>query len=171
MTSQPKRVYIGLPKHLADLILWVGRKYRTNPLSHKPGGGDVVVEYHDGRARGYDWIKDPSAYIEKSFARIVDCEVIYFMSLETAFQLEIAKRKIARVFARSYKSNDAYSTASYTEIWNSVTSNEMPWESLKRLECSIQEKDGFFDDYDYRSEVEDELTGIPDPRITDWETS
>ena len=66
------RVYIGLPRHLDDIVLWVDRQYRTNFLSHIPGGYDVVVEYHDGRALGYDWIKYPWAYIRTFFGGIIE---------------------------------------------------------------------------------------------------
>ncbi len=69
---EPERVYIGLPLRLAHVVLWVDRTYRTNPLSHIPGGYDVVVEYHDGRALGYDWIKMPWAYIRTFFGGIIE---------------------------------------------------------------------------------------------------
>jgi hypothetical protein len=57
-----KRVSLGLPKSLVNDVLWVAREYRTNPLSHEPGGSDVVVEYHNDEVLGYDWIKFPSKY-------------------------------------------------------------------------------------------------------------
>ena len=48
----------------------VGDKYRTNPLSHKPGGSTVKVFYEGGKSRIYDKIKNVEAYtkfMEKKF--------------------------------------------------------------------------------------------------------
>jgi hypothetical protein len=180
----PEHVYIGLPEHLVSLVLWVAREYRTNPLSHIPGGSDVVVEYHDGRAFGYDWIKKPSVYISTFFSGIVEYASNAFKRLDEQSQIEITKRKISRIFARKYKNESEHSTASFTEIWNSITSNEMPWKSLERFERIQSSQYDFDEDYDfmpppqskfeyYGYELENEdlmdkaerLFGIPDPRL------
>jgi hypothetical protein len=42
-------------------------EYRTNPLSLKPGGYTVMVEYRDGTILCYDKIKNPNAYIERVY--------------------------------------------------------------------------------------------------------
>ncbi|MBE9013814.1 hypothetical protein IQ250_26865 [Pseudanabaenaceae cyanobacterium LEGE 13415] len=90
-------------------------------------------------------------------------------------QLDFVKRELVRVFARSYEDEDDYATVAFTEVWNSATSDELPWESLKKLESSSQEEDDYYDyredDYADRYEVEDLLAGIDDHRITDWESS
>ena len=49
-----KRVYIGLPEHLKHIVKWSQRRHRKNPLSFVPGGIDIVVEYQDHSAWGYD---------------------------------------------------------------------------------------------------------------------
>jgi cold shock CspA family protein len=67
-----KYVYLGLPEHLTHIVLWVDPKYRKNRLSFIPGGSDVVVEYHNGQALGYNRIKMPSRYIRTFFDGIVD---------------------------------------------------------------------------------------------------
>lgn len=41
----------------------VDDKYRTNPMSLRPGGGVVQVYYEDGSSRIYDKIKYPRRYI------------------------------------------------------------------------------------------------------------
>jgi cold shock CspA family protein len=125
-----KEVYVGLPAHLADIVFWVAMKFQTNPLSHIPGGSDVVVEYHDGKVWGYNRIKKPSAYIKTFFPESVDYTDTHFNQLSESNQLRIAKQKIARVFARKY-SESSYLTATFGEVWNSKTSNEMPWKSLE----------------------------------------
>lgn len=127
-----KNIYIGLPEHLAPLVLWVGREYRTNRLSHIPGGSDVVVEYHDERVFGYDWIKSPPNYIRAIIAELVDYSPRAFKKLDEESQIEITKRKISRVFTRKYEDENERSTVPFTEIWNSETSDEMPWQSLER---------------------------------------
>lgn len=45
--------------------LYVADKYRTNPLSFKPGGSTVKVEYYSGDSFAYSKIKFPPAYIAK----------------------------------------------------------------------------------------------------------
>ena len=182
---EPKHVYIGLPEHLVEDVLWVAREYRTNPLSHIPGGNDIVVEYHDGRVFGYDWIKNPSAYISTFFAGIVEYASNVFKRLDEQSQIEITKRKIAKVFARKYKDESEYSTVSFTEVWNSKSSNEMPANALKRFERQQQEQYDIEDEYDfYRplsafeyygyepcyedlTEKAERLWGIPDPRLVE----
>ncbi len=118
-----KRVYIGLPEHLAHLVLWVNRVSRTHPWSHIPGGSDVVVEYRDGHARGYDWIKKPSVYIRSFFAG-----------------------EILRVYVRRYNNEHEYFNAPFEEVWNSETSNEMPWESLEKFERRKQNQYVLYED-------------------------
>lgn len=39
-------------------------KYRTNPLSHRPGGYEVMVAYQDGKIFVYDKVKIPGSYVE-----------------------------------------------------------------------------------------------------------
>ena len=189
---EPKHVYVGLPKHLIEAVLWVARKYRTNPLSHIPGGSDVVVEYHDGRVFGYDWIKMPSAYIRKFFHGIIEYASDDFENLDEKSQLRITKNKISRFFARKYKDENDYDNAAFVEVWNSETSNEMPWDALRRFESKKQERNSFnkydfidndsadyfvpqsaFEYYGYEPSYEDptekaeRLWGIPDPRLVE----
>lgn len=39
-------------------------KYRTNPLSHEPGGHEVSVVYSNGDSFEYDKVKKPGAYVK-----------------------------------------------------------------------------------------------------------
>ncbi|MCZ8360706.1 MAG: hypothetical protein O9350_23470 [Microcystis sp. LE19-388.1G] len=48
----------GLPPDLQRIVRPCPRRSRTNPLSHQPGGSDVVVAYSLGDAILYDWIKN-----------------------------------------------------------------------------------------------------------------
>ena len=43
----------------------VKKKYRTNPLSHTPGGVTVTVKLKDGTSLQYDNVKYPNGYINK----------------------------------------------------------------------------------------------------------
>lgn len=183
---EPERVYIGLPLRLAHVVLWVDRQYRTNRLSHIPGGSDVVVEYHDGSALGYDWIKMPDAYIRTFFAGIIEYGSDEFNRLDEKNQIEITKNKIASFYARKYNNEEEYSTAVFVEVWNSETSKEMPWNALKRFATKPQKQYYFdfdqvsefnptsiLDYYGYEPEYEDpidkaeRLFGIPDPRLVE----
>ncbi|MDB9314238.1 hypothetical protein PN462_14085 [Spirulina sp. CS-785/01] len=105
-------VYIGLPEHLINNVLWVSRNSRTHIWSHIPGGSDVVVEYYNGRAYGYDWIKRPSAYIATFFSG-----------------------EISTVYARIYNDDREYSTATFEEVWNAEKdSEEKLWNTLKKFD-------------------------------------
>ncbi|MCT7952576.1 hypothetical protein NG798_22525 [Ancylothrix sp. C2] len=183
---EPERVYIGLPLRLADSVLWVDRIYRPNPLSHIPGGYDVVVEYHDGRALGYDWVKKPWAYIRTFFAGLVEYGSDEFNGLDETTQMEIAKNKIRGIHLKKYKDEEERSIAEFEEVWNSETANEMPWNALKRFARKPQKQYYFdfdqvsefnptsiLDYYGFEPEYEDSidkaerLFGIPDPRLVE----
>lgn len=43
----------------------VADEYRTNPLSHQPGGDEIKVYLRDGMVYTYDKIKSPSNYINR----------------------------------------------------------------------------------------------------------
>lgn len=43
----------------------VGDDYRTNPLSHQPGGSTVRVTFKNGSWRDYDKVKHPKSFISK----------------------------------------------------------------------------------------------------------
>lgn len=43
--------------------LKISDKFRTNPLSLKPGGYEVTVVYQDGQRYIYDKVKNPGAYV------------------------------------------------------------------------------------------------------------
>lgn len=43
----------------------VGDEFRTNPLSHQPGGRTVRVTFKNGSVRDYDKVKHPTAFIKK----------------------------------------------------------------------------------------------------------
>ena len=128
-----KRVLIGLPKELVDSVLWVSRKYRTNPLSHEPGGCDVVIEYHNGDVFGYDWIKFPSRYVrtiwDKDISEIHDD----YQDWDEEDQIEEIKKEIKSIFARKYKKIN-FKTERYKEIWNSSTNDELPWNLLEKYD-------------------------------------
>jgi hypothetical protein len=42
----------------------VNDKYRTNPLSHQPGGHEVTVVYSSGKIFEYDKVKKPGFYVK-----------------------------------------------------------------------------------------------------------
>jgi len=43
---------------------YVGDKYRTNPLSLKPGGHTVSIEFENGDVLRYNKIKNAKAYVK-----------------------------------------------------------------------------------------------------------
>ncbi len=131
-----RKIYIGLPESLVGLVLWVTREYRTNPLSHEPGGSDVVVEYHNDKVFGYDWIKFPSKYAKK----IWDNDILEihedFQDWDEEDQIVEIRKVIRRIYARKYKRDD-FETVPFKEIWNSETSKKLPWLLLEEFDDDI----------------------------------
>ena len=128
-----KRVYLGLPKRLVDAVLWVAREYRTNPLSHEPGGSDVVVEYHNNSVFGYDWIKFPSRYVSRIWTKGISEIHDDYEDWEEEEQMEEIKKEIRRIYARKYKKEN-FEIVPFKEIWNSETSDELPWKLLEEYD-------------------------------------
>lgn len=122
------RIYIGLPDHLAGRVHWVERRFRTNRKSHMPGGSDIIIEWRDDRIVGYDWIKDPSLYVEKIFMKKLDTT--------KAIELASIRCEVISVFARQYKSEEEYFTSSFREVWNFQDSIQLPWKLLEPFDLN-----------------------------------
>jgi hypothetical protein len=123
-----KDIYLGLPIHLVDKVLWVSLEKRKNPLSHIPGGSDVVVEYHNGCAFGYNRIKLPSSYIYTILYNQMEDDFDY---LAEQSQIAIVKDRVSKIFAREYDNQDERYHIPFEEVWNSETSNNLPWQCFK----------------------------------------
>lgn len=108
-------------------ILWVRNKYRTNPLSLKTGGSNIVVEYHENKILGYSNIKVPSAYIKKIFKKEVLNIYIGFKDYTNIDEINILKKKIATIYALKYNEKN------YKEVWNK-NSMELPWKILESFD-------------------------------------
>jgi len=52
----------------------VGDEFRTNPLSHQPGGSTVRVTFKNGSVRDYDKVKHPQSFINKILEIASDVE-------------------------------------------------------------------------------------------------
>ncbi|MGL2987733.1 hypothetical protein ACSVH5_09065 [Flavobacterium sp. RSSA_27] len=128
-----KRVFLGLPKSLANSVLWVSRQYRTNALSHAPGGSDVVVEYHKGNVYGYDWIKFPSRYVSAIWNKGISKIHVDYEDWDEDEQVEEIKKEIKSIYARKYNKEN-FETVPFEEIWNSMTSDELPWKLLEKYD-------------------------------------
>lgn len=128
-----KRIYIGLPEGFPKKVVWVQRKFRTNELSHTPGGADVIVEYHTSKVLGYDWVKYPSRYVETIFNREIEDSVKDFRALSRFEKTNLFRKEVKRIFARKYESPKDYETIQFQEIWNHTSEIE-PWEALKKYD-------------------------------------
>lgn len=134
-----KKIYLGLPQDMRTRVFWVGRKFRTNLLSHQPGGGDIIVEYHSGKIFGYDWIKYPSRYVLNIFNRHFKKNNENFETFKENIQLGIIKKEVSRIFARVYE-KDEFETVNFEEVWNSEIDKKLPWDKLKEF-VNIKEKE------------------------------
>ena len=125
-----QQVYFGIPEELKSIIFWVNDKFRINDLSLVNGGTDIVVEYRNGKVIGYNKVKYPSKYIEKIF-------VDKFEDLVPT--IEVLKQNVIRIFVRR---NDTLNSSieKFTEIWNSKSSVEMPYEVLDCYQLKIYKK-------------------------------
>jgi hypothetical protein len=132
-TRTIKRVYLGLPKHLKDKVLWVSPEFRTNSLSHEPGGSDIVVEYHDQNVYGYDRIKMPSRYVQKFWSEGISMIHENFNNLNDNDQLDVIRQKVKSLYARKYSENN-YEVEEFKEIWNHKSSVYSPLEILKEFD-------------------------------------
>lgn len=90
----------GLPPELKKIVRPCPRGSRTNPLSHEPGGSDVVVAYSLGDAILYDWIKNVEWYISS------------FEKSNPEFHLHIQS-----IYGRFYEDKSERSIGVFCPIW------------------------------------------------------
>lgn len=64
MSYNRNAVFNNLVKESKNSFV-VEDEYRTNPLSHQPGGCTIKVKYNDGSVRIYDKIKNIDAYTSR----------------------------------------------------------------------------------------------------------
>ena len=138
MYDEIKRVYVGLPVQFVNKVLWVEQAYRTNSLSHQPGGFDVVVEYKSNNVLGYDRVKKPGPYISKVlFKEAVKSGRSEYSRDDETMELSIAKEFVETVYARAYQDDSEYASASFAEVWNSQISDISPTQALNKFEADL----------------------------------
>ena len=63
----------------------VGDEYRTNPLSHQPGGSTVRILFEStGNTRDYDKVKHPMAFIKRCYEMDSDVALAWVLTEEGA---------------------------------------------------------------------------------------
>lgn len=131
---QIKRIYKGLPPHLVEKTFWPAREYRTNQLSHIPGGADVVIEYQNDTVYGYDWVKRPDRYVKAILSKM------YFIKndFELGDTLSLLRENVKRVYARCYFDDNSYKDEPFKEAWNFETSSNLPWQELEKYKPKKQ---------------------------------
>lgn len=129
-------VHVGVPRDIADDILWVGRSYRTNELSHVEGGSDVIVVYSDGDVLGYDWVKYPSRYVKTFYLKKISYEEDYFDSFEYEVRLDMSKQDISRLYLKTSDSGPRTDYSLYQEVWDREKHENMPWEEVEQYDIS-----------------------------------
>lgn len=138
MPGEIKRIYIGLPHQLVSKVLWVERRFRTNSLSHQPGGYDVVIEFKSKNVLGYDWIKKPSSYVDKVLSKeAVKSGQKNYADLHDETQLIVAKELIKKMYARNYENDSEYETSEFKEVWDSEEATLTPRKALEKLEDEL----------------------------------
>lgn len=132
-------VYLGIDPKLRDHVFRVGREHRTNPLSHKQGGSDIIVEYknitkYKTPVLAYDWIKFPSAYVKAFFSREGELYEFNFENMSDEVKLQFVKTQIGRIFSRKYESENKRLETSFEEAWNCQIATRLPWIDLKKFD-------------------------------------
>lgn len=154
MKNTIKRVYTGLPEHLVYNTFWVEQPFRTNELSHKPGGFDVVVEYNSGKVLGYEWIKRPFDYISKIFNNIfLPKRGLHFQELERSEQFDFTRRLVKSAYGKVYEIREEAEFSVFEKIWD-LSSAITLVEAVGIFEeksNSLQAKINRENDRDYRS--------------------
>jgi cold shock CspA family protein len=91
----------GLPPELNAIVRLCPRGSRTHPLSHQPGGSDVVVAYSLGDVILYDWIKNVQYYISS------------FEQSNPEFHLQIQS-----IYGRFYQDQSESRIGVFCSIWD-----------------------------------------------------
>lgn len=107
-------------------IHWVPEKYRTNPLSLKEGGSNVIVEYYENKILGYSNIKLPSAYIKKIFKKEI-LNIYVGPKNHNLDEINVLKKEIRIIYAKKYNENN------YQKIWHK-NSIKLPWDILESFD-------------------------------------
>lgn len=121
------RIYIGLPEELIPQVFWVDRSYRTNLLSHEPGGSDIIIKFQTSEVYGYDWVKFPYQYIQSIFENSSKIPKVEFETFEAYEQLNCLRSLFHTIYLRTWIGKKDYQHASFHEIWCSDYSTQIPW--------------------------------------------
>ena len=95
---------------------------------------NIVIEYTNGKIYAYDRVKFPSVYINQIFRKYIKNQYSSFENLERLDQIKIIRSEVKKMYARNYNSESGFNTNSFEEVWDSSTSIDLPWESLKEFE-------------------------------------
>lgn len=123
-----------LPAGLAK-IYWVDQAYQTNPLSHQPGGGEIIIELTDKRVMGYRNIKSGSAYCEEIVARLAELKStneLYNINHSTLMNL--SNGSISSIYIRLPIYKEPGTFWPFDMIWKSYLSLLTPWKGIKQYE-------------------------------------
>jgi len=124
-----ENIYNIFPEDLLDKVLWVADPYRKNPISLEQGGTRVIVEYCNGNIYGYSRIKYPPAYIDEIISKSIYCSLQDYRCFSKEDKIEIAGELFFRIFVQHSEDGDSC----FIEVWNNITSEETPADSLRRF--------------------------------------
>lgn len=141
MSDSIKKIYLGLPEHIASKVLWVERKFRINELSHQPGGYDIVIEYHSGNVFAYDWIKKPSHYAGKILANEALEAGMEFNYGDGGKSFEAASKKFIRsAYCKYYDKEGESEGIPFDMVWDVDNSWGSLVDSVSHFENDISKK-------------------------------
>lgn len=89
MNKEIEKIFLGIPTEYSDRILKVADEFRTNPLSKKGGGYDIVIVYKQGDVLLYDKIKFPYKYINAVLSFKMNIDNLEFSSVESYISTEL----------------------------------------------------------------------------------
>ncbi|GAA4507269.1 hypothetical protein GCM10023172_37620 [Hymenobacter ginsengisoli] len=137
MNDGIKKIYLGLPEHIASKALWIERQFRVNELSYQPGGHDIVIEYNSGNVFVYDWIKRPSYYISKVLANEAREADMDFDFQDDTTILEVSKKLIKSAYCKYYSRQEESQDIFFEKVWDVTTASISVVEALKKYENEV----------------------------------
>lgn len=156
----------GLPTNLVNELFWVGQNYRTNHLSHTPGGTKVIVHYHNGDVLGYDKIKYPAGYIDVILSRRVFDDGVRLTQIPSEEATELIVGEVEAIYALKFDDVENGSNQ-YKEVWNQ-DSHQMPWDGLNDYQTTRYDDDYGFSGYTTRNYEEDTFDALTDGQYGDY---
>ena len=118
-------------------VFWVIDPFRTNFLSHIPGGCGIIIEYQDKKLHGYSKVKHPDKYVEKIVAFDLGLSTDELLGMQLSSLVKKVKKIYRTIYVMPYReeeiqiNKDVQKMERMLLVWQSDTDeNQLPWECI-----------------------------------------